>query len=122
MTKLIRAGTRISLRACNSKSLNSAISKRVNNVAGRNLAHRFIERIDLIISLAPRTPDILTKELLLESLLVIDHQKFIWFLFNDQSEKRYNNEQFQPGDFFISAAPQDASLFLPQSLLPFCFL
>ena len=60
------------MRACDSEALNGAVGERVNNVAGRDFAHRFVERIDLIVAFAFGRPDVFPEELVPEGLTMID--------------------------------------------------
>lgn len=63
------------MRPCQTKSLDRAVRKGENYVLWRDLAHGFVERIDLVVSLSFGGPNIFTEEFLSKGLLVIDPPK-----------------------------------------------
>jgi hypothetical protein len=60
------------------ETLNPAIREGIDDVAGRDFAHGFVEGIELVVSFAFGRPDVFAKEFLSEGLLVIDPPEVHW--------------------------------------------
>src|SRR5258708_2702851 len=72
MSEVNRLGRRVTMRSGHAESLNRTVRERVNDVARCDLAHGFVERVDLVVAFALGRPDVFAEELLPEGLLVVD--------------------------------------------------
>jgi len=68
------------MRPGHPETLDRAVREGINNVAGGDFAHGFVEGIDLVVPLALGGPDVFAEEFLPGGLLVIDPPEIHWFL------------------------------------------